>query len=121
MPTVLIVEDDDQIRLLAQSVFEDEGFATLDAGGLESARALIDSDQPIDILFTDLELGEDSEGGLLVAQHVRETRPEVKIVYTTGKAMTEGLRAAFVEGAVFVPKPYTPDQVLAAVRGTSGS
>lgn len=119
MAAILIVEDDAQIRVLAQSILEDGGHAISDAAGIESAKALLDGEQSFDLLFTDIELGSDSEGGVVIAQYAREKYPDIKVIYTTGQNLSEGLRAAFVDGSQFLAKPYTPEQLLAAVAALS--
>jgi CheY-like chemotaxis protein len=68
MPVVLTVEDDEQVRVLAESILKEEGYETLSANGVNEALALLRSDQKIDILFTDIQLGADFQGGLDVAR-----------------------------------------------------
>jgi CheY-like chemotaxis protein len=62
MSVILIVEDDEQVRVLAESVLRDAGCEVLAATALEGAQALLNSDQLIDLLFVDVNLGGDLEG-----------------------------------------------------------
>src|SRR3954467_2020414 len=41
--------------------------------------------------------------------------PKLKVVYTTGGDVTDGMKALFVDGSAFLPKPYTPAQLVTAV------
>ena len=75
MSVILIVEDDEQVRVLAESLLRDAGYGVLAATALEGAQALLNSDQLIDLLFVDVNLGGDLEAGLRIAQNARELRP----------------------------------------------
>src|SRR6266581_4468028 len=74
MSVILIVEDDEQVRVLAESVLRDAGYEVLAATAVEGAQALLNSDQSIDLLFVDVHLGGDLEAGLRIAQSARERR-----------------------------------------------
>jgi DNA-binding NtrC family response regulator len=114
MATVLIVEDDTQVRVLAESILQEAGFTTLSAGTLTEAHAILHSEQPIDLIFTDMTLGEEQEAGLHIGQSASQTREGIPVIYTTGRGVTDGMIALFVEPHRFVPKPWTPDQLLTA-------
>ena len=88
---------------------------TLTAATLAEAQAVIHSDRPIDLIFTDINLGEDHEGGLQVGQIVRQARPKAPIVYTSGRGLTDGMKGLFVKPSLFLPKPYTNEQLVEAV------
>jgi two-component SAPR family response regulator len=76
---------------------------------------LVESDAPIDLLFTDLNLGT-GPTGLEFAQTARDLRSDLKVLYTSGQAMTDGMKTTMVEGSVFLPKPYTPDELQASIE-----
>ena len=67
------------------------------AGTVAEALAVVESDQPIDLLFTDLGLGEDGAGGLSIGQAFAKRRPGVPVLYSTGRGVTDGMTALFVE------------------------
>jgi two-component system cell cycle sensor histidine kinase/response regulator CckA len=113
---VLIVEDEDQVRVLAESILREYGHDTLSAANAEEALALVASEQPIDLLFTDIGFHDERQGGLLLAQKAVELRPDLPVLYTTGQGVTDGMRAMFVEKFGFVAKPYTVDQLTGALR-----
>lgn len=60
MANVLLVEDEDQVRVLAELYLEEHGHTVLTAASTEGALAILTSDQPIDLLFTDLGLKQKS-------------------------------------------------------------
>jgi DNA-binding NtrC family response regulator len=67
------------------------------------------------VLFIDLNLGNDVEAGLTVAQAAKENRPNLAVLYTTGAGVNEGMRALFTEPFHFLPKPYTAEQLTKSV------
>jgi DNA-binding NtrC family response regulator len=115
MAMVLIVEDDEQVRVLADGILQETGHNTLTAGSVTEALALIKGDGLVDVLFTDIGLEDQLHGGLQLAKEAVEVRPELAVVYTTGKGVTDGMRALFVPRFAFVAKPYTAADLTAAI------
>jgi DNA-binding NtrC family response regulator len=120
MAIVLVVDDEEQVRVLAESILRDSGHQTLSAATIDQALALIRADQSIDLLFTDINLADDAEGGLVhpgleLSQQALELRPTLRVLYTTGAGVTDGMRALFVQGSDFLPKPYDMHQLSAKV------
>ena len=87
----------------------------ISATGTDGAQALLDTGQSIDVLFIDLTLGGDLEAGLRVAQEARAARPELSVLYTTGAGVNAGMKALFSEPYLFLPKPYTFEQLTKSV------
>ncbi len=114
MITILIAEDEPTILALAEGFVAALGHSTLTAHNGVEALALIESEAPINLLFTDLNFGRPPDGFDL-ARTARERRPELKVLYTSGQAMTDGMQALMVEGGVFLPKPYTPEELMASI------
>ena len=108
---ILIVEDEEQVRVLAESYLRDQGHQTLSAATTEEALAVIDENDNVDLLFVDVELDEGSQEGLELAKQAVARRPELKILYTTKNEVTDGMRALFVEKSAVLPKPYTVEQL----------
>jgi CheY-like chemotaxis protein len=69
---VLIVEDDEQVRVMADSILQDAGYETRSAATMAEAHAILASDEKIDLLFVDLELMDDQEAGLDVHKLLRK-------------------------------------------------
>jgi len=121
VPVVLTVEDDEQVRVLAESILQDSGHETLSATNVDEALALLRSDQTIDVLFTDIELWNALQGGIDLAQEGVRLRPEIHVVYTSGREVTDGMRALFVERSLYLRKPYLASQLTEAVGTLLGS
>jgi CheY-like chemotaxis protein len=115
MANVLLVEDEDQVRVLAESYVEEQGHTVLTAASKDGALAILESDQPIDVLFTDLGLKEEIDGGIELATRAVEIRPNLRVLYTSGRQVTDGTRARFVKGSAFLQKPYTVEQLITAL------
>ena len=90
MAVILVVEDEEQVRVLAESFLQAEGNKTLSAATIEQAIALIEGEEPVDVLFVDLKIQDDLEGGLKLAKKAVEARPKLKVLYTSGQAVTDG-------------------------------
>jgi DNA-binding NtrC family response regulator len=116
LPSVLVVEDDEQVRVLAESILEEAGHTVVSAEGGAGAEALLDSDQPIDILFIDINIGADIEAGLRIAKDAVKRRPNLRVIYTTGHGINDGMQALFVKPFQFVAKPYTASMLVNAVN-----
>jgi DNA-binding NtrC family response regulator len=108
---VLVVEDEEQVRVLAESFLQGEGHKTLSAATTEQALVLLEGDKPIDLMFIDLVMQSDPEAGLKVAKKAAEIRPNLKVLYTSGQGVTDGMSALFVKDSAYLQKPYTIDQL----------
>jgi DNA-binding NtrC family response regulator len=111
MAAILIVEDETQVRVLSESYLRDQGHETLSAANIDEALAVLSVAKAIDLLFTDISLQGDAQAGLTLAQRATEHRPDLKVLYTTGLPVTDGMKAMLVENSAFLPKPYTIDQL----------
>ncbi len=120
MAIIMIVEDEDQVRVLAEAILEEAGHTTLSAGDLAEGQALLESGEKFDVLFTDINLKSQEHGGLELASAARERRPDVAVLYTSGAAMTDGMKAMMVEGARFLHKPYQPADLLSNLQELLG-
>ena len=116
MPTILIVEDEAPLLILAESVVQNAGYKTLTAATRTEAQSIVQSDAQIDLLFTDLGLGDQPEAGLELGRSSAEARPALPILYTSARALTDGMRSLFIEKSDFLPRPYTDDQMIEAIK-----
>jgi two-component system cell cycle sensor histidine kinase/response regulator CckA len=111
MALILIVEDEAQVRVLSESYLQEQGQQTLSAASPEKALAVLDDSNDVECLFTDIELRGNLQAGLELAQAALEKRPSLRVLYTSCHAVTDGMKALFVENSAFLPKPYTTDQL----------
>jgi len=116
MALILIVEDEDQVRVLAEGILQNGGHTTLSASTADQALALLDGDDRVDLIFTDLGLQSDIQAGLMLAQEVIKRKADLPVLYTTGQGLTDGMQAMFVDRYDFLAKPYTPEQLLSSVE-----
>lgn len=117
MATILIVEDETTILLLVESVLQHAGYETLTAGTLAEAQSILQSDRKLDLIFTDIELGEHKEGGIQVGEMVGQIRLGTPVVYASGRALTDGMQNLLVQPSAYLPKPYTDQKIIEAVAG----
>src|SRR5262249_54321891 len=118
---VLVVADEPTVRALAVSIIEDTlGYASLSAATAREAIALLEREEPIDSLFADINLpdGPDSMDGLELARRAVEMRPGLGVIYPSGGGQTDGMVALFVDGAIFLPKPYTKERLIEALESS---
>jgi DNA-binding NtrC family response regulator len=115
MGTVLIVEDEDQVRVLAESYLREQGHQTVSAATPEEALAVFGVVDRVDVMFTDVILKGDIHAGLELAKEAVQRRPELKVLFTTGSAVTDGMKAMMVEKSAVLEKPYTVDQLQTAL------
>jgi len=115
MGTVLIVEDEDQVRVLAESYLREQGHQTVSAATREEALAVFDMVDRVDVMFTDVILKGDIHAGLELAKEAVQRRPELKVLFTTGSAVTDGMKAMMVKKSAVLEKPYTVDQLQTAL------
>jgi CheY-like chemotaxis protein len=116
MATVLIVEDEAQILALAQSFLEEQGHKTLLAATADEALAILTRSEAADALFVDIILNGDMQAGIELAKRAVELKPGLKVVYSTGLSVTDGVKALFVPGSAVLEKPYTEDQLLTCIN-----
>jgi PAS domain S-box-containing protein len=113
--TVLLVEDDPQVRALVESVLRREGYEILEAASAEEAIALSDTfARPIHLLLTDVVMPKMS--GPEAAQVILERRPDVKVLFMSGYADSALLREGRVPAGQLLEKPVDVAQLTRRVR-----
>ncbi|HEY7725483.1 MAG TPA: PAS domain S-box protein [Anaeromyxobacteraceae bacterium] len=108
--TILLAEDEPQVRAIAARVLSGRGYVVLQASdGAQALRAAAAHAGPIHLLVTDVVMPE--LGGRDLAERLAADRPGLRVLFTSG--YTAG---GLAEGAAFLPKPFTPDQLASRVR-----
>jgi PAS domain S-box-containing protein len=110
--TILVVEDDDALRRIALKRLQALGYRTIAASGPAEALRVIESEAPIDVLFTDLVMPGGMDGRAL-AKAARERRPDLKILLTSGFS-ANGFTDT--EGESLLIKPYRKDELASRLR-----
>jgi two-component system cell cycle sensor histidine kinase/response regulator CckA len=112
--TILLVEDEESLRILTRTILEENGYSVLAAGeGNEALEIARQTTGTIHILLTDMVMP--GMNGRQVAEILLPMRPRMKIVYMSG--YTGFHDRGFLEaGASLVPKPFTRDALLRKLR-----
>jgi PAS domain S-box-containing protein len=114
--TVLIVEDDPDLRELTASVLRGLGYRALAAADGAGAMTLIEGQPEIELLFTDIVLP-GGMGGTDLVVAARQRRPELSVLYTSGHADDPRVRDGVGPGdAPFLRKPFRKPELAFRVR-----
>jgi len=111
LETVLIVEDDDLLRAHAERALRGLGYQVICAADGDELLAGLEALPPVQLLFTDLMMP-GAVSGEMLAREIQRRRPEVRILFTSGRAGPGG----DVPGGHFLAKPYRRDALAAMVR-----
>ena len=112
-PVVLIVEDELLLRMDAADAIKSGGFDVVEAANADEAIEILEARPDITVVFTDIQMP-GSMDGLKLARAVRGRWPPIKIVATSGFFHVGN--DDLPEGSRFLPKPYRPEQLVAALR-----
>jgi two-component system cell cycle sensor histidine kinase/response regulator CckA len=114
--TILLVEDEEVVRVLEREVLERHGYTVLEADRPEHAIALARTHEGvIDLLLTDVVMP--GMSGDKLAQVLLAERPHMKVIFTSGYAADMiAQRGLLAPGTAFLPKPVTPASITAKVR-----
>ena len=115
--TILVVDDDDGVRRISRRMLERAGFDVLEAAtGPEALDVAANHEGPIDLMVLDVLMP--GMTGNQASHHLRDLRPGVPILCISGHPENEAVRYGMAgHGAVFLQKPFTFDQLAAAVQG----
>ena len=114
--TVLVVEDDDGLRDMAVTVIRKLGYRVVEARDGLAALSLIDHDDTIDLLFTDVVLPRGMNGHELAQESLRR-RPNLKVLYTSGYTDNAILNNGLLDsGFELVSKPYMRAELAIRLR-----
>ncbi|WP_429303540.1 response regulator [Paraburkholderia sp. GAS199] len=114
--TVLIVEDDEEVRATVVEMLSDLGYRVLKAKDAQSALAIVESGVPIDLLFTDVVMPGPLRSTEL-ARKSRERLPSIAVLFTSGYTDNAIVHAGRLdEGIELLSKPYTHEALARKVR-----
>ncbi|PVA11363.1 hybrid sensor histidine kinase/response regulator [Pelagivirga sediminicola] len=118
--TILLVEDDDDVRETAFNALTDLGYSVLQASGAGQALSILRGDQHIDLLFTDVVMPGEMTGHML-AERMRTVRPNVPVLFTSGFVQDSIVHDGRLdEGVQLIGKPYTQLELAHKVREVLG-
>jgi PAS domain S-box-containing protein len=114
--TILVLEDDDDVRTYSVDILRELGYRVLEAHDGPSALRLLERQARVDLLFSDVVL----PGGMTgaeVAARAREIRPTLKVLFTTGYARNAIIHHGRLDkGVELITKPFTYADLAAKVR-----
>jgi PAS domain S-box-containing protein len=115
--TILLVEDEEDVRILTARMLQLQGYKVIEAA--LAGEALIASErqsEPIDLLLTDVVMPQ--IGGAELAERLRKTNPDLKVLYMSGYASDVLMAHENVdrETVSFIAKPFTLEKITQKVR-----
>ncbi|MCD6732608.1 MAG: PAS domain S-box protein [Burkholderiaceae bacterium] len=114
--TILVVEDDEEVREIATAFLRKLGYRVLEATGAQGALALLDREPGIDLLFSDVVLRGGISGPAL-AREALARRPKLRVAFASGYARSAlPWRAELGRGVELLSKPYRIDQLARTLR-----
>ena len=110
--TILIVDDDDVLRLRLEKAFKKRGLNVYTASNVDDAITLVESQNP-DMAVLDLKMP--GRGGMELLKEIKSISPTTQIVMLTGYgSITNAVEAVKLGALNYVTKPADADQVLSA-------
>jgi CheY-like chemotaxis protein len=111
---VLVVEDDPAVRLLVLDVLEMLGYRALEAAEGNAAVSILESEERIDLLVTDV--GLPGMNGRQLADVARQQRPQLPVLFMTGYAEQAASSGFLDRGMNMISKPITIELLAERIR-----
>jgi nitrogen-specific signal transduction histidine kinase/CheY-like chemotaxis protein len=116
--SILVVEDDADVRAFVVGQLGDLGYRVIEAADGPQAQRILESDQPIDLLFTDVIMPGGMTGRQL-ADAARARRPGLKAVFTSGYTENSIVHQGKLDSGVsFLSKPFRRQELALKIRET---
>lgn len=115
--TVLVVEDEFLLRMLAVNMVEDAGYTSVEAVDAAEAFAILESRSDIALLFTDIEMP-GSTDGLQLAHEVYKRWPPIKIILVSGQLRP--LTSDIPSESRFFGKPLVSSEMVTGMQNLVG-
>lgn len=112
---ILVVEDDDDVRVMTAATLQELGYDTVIARDGAEALATLGKGEPIALLFSDYVMP--GMTGAELARAAREQRPDLKVLLTSGYAKHAELRDGnSADGFPLLAKPYRVEELATKIR-----
>lgn len=118
-PTILVVEDEVLIRMTVSDYLRASGFHVIEAESADEAVKVLRTDTEIDVVFSDINMPGDLDGFGL-AKWIRQERPGLKIILTSGVAHTTKAANDLCEDGPFLAKPYVHGDLVRHIHRLLG-
>jgi CheY-like chemotaxis protein len=113
--TILVVEDEVLIRLPLAEYLRECGYRVFEASSVNEAKAVLDADTPVDLVFSDVNMPR-NENGFVLAIWIRQHHPNTAIMLTSGIANAAEKAGDLCTDGPLLTKPYTHDVVLQRIQ-----
>jgi len=114
--TVLVIDDEEPIRMLISDVLEEAGYRVLEASDGATGLKILQSERHVDLLITDVGLP-GGFNGRQVADAARQTRPDLKVLFVTGYAENAVIGNGHLDpGMQVITKPFPMTALALRVR-----
>lgn len=117
---ILVVEDEDLVRMLVTETLEESGYITIEAGDAHAALRILQSEEVIDLMVTDI--GLPGMNGRDLGEAARKHRPDLKILFMTGYAPRGTMADIDALGGTtqVLSKPFSVEVLADKVDGMMG-
>ncbi len=112
--TILLVEDEDMVRAVAERALSRHGYEVITATNGEEGLEILKDRKDIDILVSDVVMP--MMDGPTLGRHAREMYPAMPLLFMSGYAEEQLRRSISLENVNFLPKPFSVQQLAEAVR-----
>lgn len=118
--TILLVEDDDEVRETAFSMMTDLGYTVIQSSDAGHALGILEGGRHVDLLFTDVVMPGKARGDEL-AEKVRRMRPDLPVLFTSGYVQDSIVHDGRLdEGIRLIGKPYLQSELAQKIREVLG-
>ncbi len=110
--SIIVVEDDDEVRILTSRILEHQGHLVYQAENASQALTLVErSDTEVDLVLTDVVMPDVS--GPELAEKLRRKKPDLKIMFMSGYTNDAMMRCGLqIDQVAYIDKPFTPDALM---------
>lgn len=112
--TILVVEDEDMVRAVAERALAKQGYSVLTAENGEAALELLETIDKPDLLVSDVVMP--LMDGPTMARHIRAKWPDLPILFMSGYAEEQLRKSIDLDNIAFLPKPFSVQQLAEAAR-----
>lgn len=113
--TLLIIEDDETIRLALKRMFEDDGYRVLAVSDGTQLSLVLD-DEPVDLIILDIGLPWVNGYELAEMMKAHEDLKQIPLIFVSGRTSTEDIKRGFAVGADdFIKKPFDIEKIKKTV------
>lgn len=118
--TILVVEDEVLVRMTIADYLRECGFQVAEAGSADEALAILNSEMPVDLVFSDVQMP-GTMNGFGLAQWIRQHRPDLKVILTSGANDAAAEAGDLCDDGPLLAKPYDHIQLVERIKRLLGT